>query len=120
MSDERLVRCGGMEEGPFNLQKIMRMRMRGELGAETEFWSERDKKWKPIAEIMTEVDAERLRDMREVGILHVAFAGNDEDCLACQALMNKTFPIDEAPTLPPAGCTCVPWCRLIPVATRAK
>ena len=123
MSDKRMVRFDGVEEGPFGLQQIMRMRTRGDLGAETEFWSERDKTWKPIVAMMTDFevyDDERLREMREAGILYVTFAGNDEDCPACQAFMNKVFPIDEAPTLPPAECTCVPWCRLILIATPAK
>lgn len=25
----------------------------------------------------------------------------------------KAYPIDEASTLPPKDCTCVPWCRSI-------
>jgi hypothetical protein len=79
MSDKRKVRFEGVEEGPFDLQKIMRMRERGELGNTAEFWSLRDKAWKPIVAMMTDFevyDDDRLRCVKlessEFGCSHLA------------------------------------------------
>lgn len=120
MSDKRKIRFEGVEEGPFNLQKIMRMRERGELGNAAEFWSLRDKAWKPIVAMMTDFevyDDDRMRSMREAGIKRVrVLPSGSDDCAVCAALADKIFAINEAPTFPPEGCTCVPWCRSILLA----
>jgi hypothetical protein len=117
MSDKRKIRAGGDEIGLLSLDKLYRLVTRGDLDAPREFWSEEKKSWLPLSGIMFDIEPSRVSQMREAGVSLVSVLGSGADCPACDALQKKSFPIDEAPTLPPAGCSCIPWCRLTMVAT---
>lgn len=66
---------------------------------------------------ITEENLARWRGM-EIEKVEVLDSGNGDDCPACMKLVAKgPVPIAEAPSLPPAACTCVPWCRCVMIAT---
>ena len=57
---------------------------------------------------------ERLQEMAGEGVKEVqVLCATDHECPVCTALDGKTFPIDEAPQLPPPTCSCVPHCTCI-------
>jgi len=90
------------------------MAVAGETNIHTLFWSESKKAWKPLAGLMLDVDPERIDEFIEAGIKHVRVLGSgNRDCPACAALADKVFPIAAHPVLPPQGCRCLPWCRLV-------
>lgn len=125
MSDERKVRAAGKSAGKHSLRALMGMRKRGELAEPVEFWSKRKQAWMPIAGIMEDFEyntADRLAELRgadSTGIksVRVLDSGNGDDCPACMALTGKSFSLAEAPALPPPGCSCVPWCRCVLIAS---
>jgi len=87
-----------------------------------EFLAERDGKWKRITGLMCDFEVypdDRLKSIRQAGIrwVMVLNSGNNSDCPACKDLTQKIYPIDGAPKLPPANCSCTPWCRSDYIAT---
>jgi len=117
MSDDvRKVRCGG-EEGLLALSKLNRLVSRGDIDGTAEFWSEARQAWLPLVGIMFDIYPDRLPQMLKAGVRKVSILGSaPDDCPACAALQNKLFSIADVPALPPAGCSCVPWCRLTVIA----
>jgi hypothetical protein len=106
--------------GRFKIDRLYQMAMDKEIDFTTWFWSEIDQSWKPLSGLMFdfEPDAFRIKQMSEAGITRVKVLGSGgEDCEACRALTNKVFAIESLPALPPENCRCVPWCRLIFVAS---
>jgi len=119
MSDKRKVLSGSQEIGLFSLDRLHRMATRGDLNAPREFWSEKKESWLPLSGIMFDIEPSRISEMRGAGIQKVSVLGVDSsDCPACTALQRNVFSIDAVPELPPAACSCVPWCRLVVVATQ--
>jgi hypothetical protein len=121
MSDERQIRFNGRELGPYTVERLFRAVMSKEFDHTTEFFSERNKQWFPIVGLLEDYYpiAEKIERMREVGITSVKIVsgGDREDCPACRAIADRIYPIDHVPTLPPAGCMCVPWCCCIVLAS---
>lgn len=117
MNDTRNIRSGGQELGAIGIAKLQRMLMRGGLAQPVEFWSEAAGSWMPIAGLIFDFAPDRVMELRASGITQVGVIGaGDGDCPACSAIIGKSFPIDGAPKIPPANCTCVPWCRLTVIA----
>jgi hypothetical protein len=57
---------------------------------------------------------ERLQEMSNEGIHEVqVLCATSHECPACSALDGKTFPIENAPLLPPPKCSCMPHCTCI-------
>lgn len=52
-----------------------------------------------------------LVEYRVDGVRQIAVGTGDDSCETCKALDGKTFPIDDAPVLPIAGCTHPSGCR---------
>ena len=125
MSDERKIRFNGEEFGPFTIDALHRQVMKGKFDHTAEFFSELKNQWLPLAGIGNDFDPnttteERLRQMKRAGIKRVELLGspNKGECGFCKELATKIYPIDEVPTIPPANCSCVPWCFLLPLAHR--
>jgi hypothetical protein len=117
MSDQRKFRFQGQELGIFPIDRLYRMASRGEINHTAEFWSERENSWRPLAGIIFDLDPPNTNNMKSAGIAKVKILGSgSHDCPACRALGKKVYLIDDVPTLPPANCTCVPWCRSIVIA----
>ena len=100
-------------EGPYTEAQLREKIRRHDITPEMLYWSERLQQWRPIRAMKCEDHSERLAEMRRSGVKRVEFAdsGTREDCRICSELADKRFIIYEAPTLPPAGCQCEPWCR---------
>ena len=47
--------------------------------------------------------------VREVQVI----CATNHECPACAELDGETFAIDDAPTLPPTRCSCMPHCTCI-------
>ncbi len=125
MSDKRKIRFEGNEEGPYSIDKLYRMAMRGDFDHTAVFFSEKQNQWLPIAGIIEDLETtvtthERLKQMKEAGIEKVEFLPGDAktDCASCRAIAKKIHPIDDVPKVPPDDCKCIPWCRLCMVAHR--
>jgi hypothetical protein len=123
MSDERRIRFAGEELGTFKFDALYRARMRGDFDHTAEFFSERKSQWLPLPGLLEDLEttvtmAERVRQMKEVGITKVKLlpGGTKGDCAVCRGLAKKVYPIDHLPTVPPEGCTCKPWCSLVALA----
>ena len=73
--------------------------------------------WRPLAGIICDLQPPRIPEMKAAGITKVKIlCSGGDDCPMCSALVGKTYSIDEVPTVPPDGCTCIPWCRCIEIA----
>ena len=100
--------------GPFTVDRLYRMWKSGDIDNRTPFWSERSKKWLPLLHLLQDMypDRDRLDQMRQAGITRVKLLDSAlaENCDACRKLAGQTCSIDNAPELPPDGCTCSPWC----------
>ena len=117
MSDERKIRFEGQELGTLSINQLYRMATRGDINYTAEFWSEREHDWRLLAGIMFDIEPLHTDDMKSAGITNVQLLGSGpDDCPACKALQGKTYLIDDIPVLPPANCTCVPWCRSTVIA----
>jgi hypothetical protein len=67
---------------------------------------------------MFDIEPGRLDQMASAGIERVKVSSsNEKECSACSGIAGKVYAITAAPVLPPAGCACVPWCRLVIAAT---
>jgi hypothetical protein len=121
MSDERKIRFNGMELGPYTVDRLFRAVTSKEFDHTTEYFSERQQAWRSIVGLLEDYYpvAEKIKRMREDGITSVKIvSGSDrEDCPACRAITDQIYQIDHVPTLPPAGCKCVPWCCCIVLAS---
>ncbi len=115
----RYISRTGVTEGPFTVDEIFTMAMAGETNMHSLFWSESKQAWKPLVGLMLDVDPERIDEFIEAGVKRVRVLGSgSQDCYVCAALADKTFPIGRSPLLPPEGCRCVPWCRLVLAAVQ--
>ena len=118
MSDTRKIRFQGEDLGTHSVDRLYRMASRGDIDHTAEFWSEGERAWRPLAGIIFDIEPGRTEDMKAAGITKVKILGSgSDDCPACKALEGRVYPIDDIPTLPPAHCTCNPWCRSIAIAT---
>ena len=115
MKDTRWLWIDEQQTGPFTVDQLYRMAQREEIGPQTLFWSDHRKQWLPLTGVMLDIEPGGFQQMRESGIrrAEILDSGTGEDCPACHALTGRTYPIAAVPTLPPDGCTCVPWCRCI-------
>lgn len=116
--DLRLIRLKGVEQGPFSIDKIGRMRTSRQIDGATEFFSLRQQKWLPLAAIIEDFspsNADRLAKFKETGFKSVKIlrAGMRGECKVCREFAKGTYAIDNVPMIPPALCTCNPWCRLV-------
>ena len=120
MTETRNLRHGGAQLGALTTDRIHRMARRGEIDHTAEFWSPTLRRWRPLPEFMEDLypSAERLNQMRQAGVEDVKLLAGvpGEDCSACSAHADKVMPISKAFPLPPPGCACLPWCRMIYVA----
>jgi hypothetical protein len=114
MSEERKIRFEGEDLGSYTIRQVMRMADTGEIDHTAEYWSEKGKEWRRLPSFISDFDdqPDRLAEIRAVGLTKTRILGTGaNDCPACKAIQNRIFAIDDTPTLPPANCTCVPWCR---------
>jgi hypothetical protein len=118
--DSRLIRFQGVEQGPFSIDKLYRMRKNREIDGSTEFFSKKSNEWLPLAGIIQDLDTTvstetRLRQMKESGFKEVKLlrAGTRGECQSCRELAKGIYSIDSAPVIPPADCKCNPWCGLV-------
>jgi hypothetical protein len=121
MSEERKIRFGGEELGEFSIRQVMRMSEKREIDHTAEYWSEKGKEWRRLPSFIMDFDdqPDRVGQMKSSGIKSTKVLGADaSDCPACKALQGKTYAIAETPVLPPSGCTCIPWCRCVAIATK--
>lgn len=117
MSDKRKIRFQGEDLGELSIDRLYRMASRGDIDHTAEFWSEQAQDWRGLAGIIFDLQPSRLDDMRAAGITKVEILGSgSDDCPICTALQGRDFSIDDVPTLPPSGCTCIPWCRCTEIA----
>jgi hypothetical protein len=118
MSDKRYLKLEGKKAGPFSLQQMMRMTELGEIDQSSEFWATRSKSWEPLTKMLWDFEPCRVHEMEQAGIqwVEVLGWGGGKDCPACAILDGKVFPIKQRPELPPADCTCLPWCACLFVA----
>ena len=109
---------GPTAEGPYTPAEIRNMIRREEFTPEALYWSEQFKEWRKIRAMMCENHQENLAELRRAGVKRVEFedSATGEDCRICSELADKRFLIHDAPDLPPKGCECVPWCRLVLIA----
>jgi len=109
------LNVGGVEMEPLTLEDISTAAEQGEYDSTALYWSKRLNKWMPVTAILNEEDGDPLESMKGSTITKVMIlgSGTDDDCPVCAELDGRTFPIDEAPSLPPPGCTCLPWCRSV-------
>jgi hypothetical protein len=121
--DTRWIRKDEQRKGPFTVQQLYRMVNRGEIDNQTLFWSERRQHWLRLVRLLDDLypTSENLDQMRQAGIKRVKVIGRgpgweDRTCDACRKLIDRTFPIDAAPELPPEGCNCTPWCGSLIIA----
>ena len=118
VNDERWLWLEGEAQGPYSVKRMMRMAASGEVGPKTLFWSNAKQQWLPFTGVMFDIEPSRLKEIDAAGIMSVMILGSgQDDCPACSTLINKVFPIVAVPDLPPPGCQCVPWCRLVAVAS---
>jgi hypothetical protein len=54
------------------------------------------------------MNSDKIAEWRTMGFKHVQFlsSGNDDDCPTCQMMNGRVYPIEQAPSEPPEGCTC--------------
>ena len=116
MNENRKIRFQGKDLGSHSIRDLDRMDARGKINHTAEFWSETDHAWRPLAGIIFEFSPPRLDDMRSAGVTKVEIRGSCSDCPTCTALQKIVYAIDAVPKLPPADCTCVPWCRCVEIA----
>ncbi len=115
----RYISRTGVTEGPYTVDEIYSMAVAGETNIHALFWSESKRAWKPLVGLMLDVDPERIDEFIQAGVKQVRVLGSgNRDCPACSALADKIFSITSPPVLPPQGCRCVPWCRLVLAAVQ--
>jgi hypothetical protein len=122
MDEARLLWIDGSQCGPYNIDKLYRMAKDGSIDHDTLFWSDRQQQWLQLTHLMFDLAPNRLEQMRTSGVRHVEVldSGTGEDCPACLQLTGKKYEIEAAPSLPPVGCTCSPWCRCMFIAVRKR
>ena len=98
--------------GPYSEAELREKIRHHAITPETLYWSERLQQWREIRGMKCEDHEERLAEMRRTGVKRVEFAdsGKGDDCRICSELADKRFTILDAPSLPPKGCDCEPWC----------
>lgn len=113
MKDTRWLWIDEQLSGPYSVDQLYRVAQREEIGPQTLFWSDSRQVWLPLTGVMFDIEPAGFRQVCKSGITRamVLDSGTGEDCSACHALTGSTYPIAAVPTLPPAGCTCFPWCR---------
>ena len=106
---------GPTAEGPYTAAEIRKMIKREEFTPDALYWSDRHNEWRKVRAMMCEGHQERVAELRQAGVKRVEFedSGTHEDCRICSELADKRFMIYETPDLPPKGCECTPWCRLV-------
>jgi hypothetical protein len=114
VDNRRYISRIGQTEGPYTVDEIYAMIADKQADYNTLFWSERKQAWKSITGLILDIDPDKTDEFLKAGVKEIKVLGSDgKDCYACAALVNKTFPINRQPVLPPVACRCVPWCRLV-------
>jgi len=116
-----MIRAGGREIGEFDARQVLDLFQKRAITYDAEYWSETAKAWKSLVSFLQDVNnpKARIEMMRCAGIRSVKIAGGEgADCPACKALQNQVFSIIQAPILPPADCSCEPWCRCTFIAAQ--
>ena len=107
----------GQAQGPYTVDQLWRMAMLKEINSKTLFWSEKGQIWKTLSGLIFDIEPDRLDQMIKAGITRVqVLVSREKDCKVCSALPDKIFSIQSPPVLPPEGCRCRPWCKLILIA----
>lgn len=117
--DSRKIWLNNHESGKLSLKRLYAMAMEGQIDHTTHFWSEKKQDWLPLSAILFDLDdKDHLAEFADLGITHTQIigAGHKDECPACAALVNEFFLVTEAPIIPPKGCSCIPWCRLMYIA----
>lgn len=109
------LKVGDVEMEPVTLEEISAAAEEGEYDASALYWSDKFEKWMPVTGILNEEGENPLESMKGTSLKKVMIlgSGTGQDCPACSALDGRKFPVEEAPSLPPAECTCIPWCRSV-------
>jgi|SRR4051812_21779644 hypothetical protein len=116
-----MIRVESRELGEFDAGQVLELFEKRAITRDAEYWSETAKAWKPLVSFLQDLNnpKARVEMMRCAGIRNVNIpAGDRNDCPACKALQNQTFSIIQAPILPPADCSCEPWCRCTFIAAQ--
>jgi hypothetical protein len=122
MSDEesRRIRFNGRELGEYSIARLTCERLSGKVDQTTEFFSPRRQQWFRLVEILEDLcpTGQILKEMQSAGVEEVTLLSSEEkgECSSCKRLENRIYAIDNVPTIPPADCSCVPWCCLVPLA----
>lgn len=124
MSDATVVVALAGGEERLTMKEISSRWERGLVTRATPMWSERRREWSTVSEIFEEMYPEtgmkpRIAQMKSAGIKRVDFLGTNDgrDCPVCLEIQSHSHDIDADLSLPPAGCTCEPWCRCVCVAS---
>ena len=115
-SELRRVRFNGEELGKLSTSQLLSLISWGEIDQSAEFYSPRQGRWLLLRDYILDFypTDKRLAEMASAGIESVEVLDGvpEETCPACRAEVGKVYPVDAAPPLPPANCSCLPWCRL--------
>jgi GYF domain 2 len=108
------------QSGPFTPREILDLCRDGYVDRNTLYFEPAVNEWRPLAQLYEEEKQERLAYLRSAGIgaVQIAGGGQDDECPACRELLDKIFPIADAPIIPPENCTCEPWCKAVYIASR--
>lgn len=118
MIERREIRADGEEVGDLTLPQLMRAIERAEFDGALEYLSVKTGEWLPVVGILNDyIDHDRLADLREAGVRRVSVIGAGDDCPVCYALTGRVLEIGDVPSLPPPGCSCIPWCRCTLIAS---
>lgn len=118
MKDTRWLWIDEQHSGPYTVDQLYRMAQRKEIGPNTLFWSDSRQQWLPLTGFLFDIEPDGFQQLNEFGITRAEIldSGTGEDCPVCHVLTGRIYPLASVPTLPPDGCTCVPWCRCSIVA----
>jgi hypothetical protein len=111
---------GEEQSGPYPLREVLDLSRSGKVNRNTMYFEPAINDWRPLSKLYQEQKAERLAYLRDSGMpaVQIAAGGLADECPVCCELLDKVFPITEAPVIPPEKCTCEPWCKMVYVASR--
>lgn len=126
MSDEesRRIRFNGRELGEYSIARLNCERLSGKVDQTAEFFSPRRQQWFRLVEILEDLcpTEQILKEMQSAGVEEVRLISSEKkgECSSCKHLENRIYSIDNVPSIPPADCSCIPWCSLVPFAHHFK
>jgi hypothetical protein len=99
--------------GPFTVTQLYRMSKSGSVDHHTLYWSDAHQTWLPLGGILWDVFPREVPEIRDDQMIEVMCSDLATECVTCRRLDGRKFRRSELPLMPPAGCTCEPWCRCV-------